>query len=130
MYSRYPAVHCNRGLQPLRGPHLALCDRKESHGQAAYALRPGFQGQKQCHQHRSREQQRHHLYQTQLSTGSGNSHRSVQPARQYRHSVSVTMAATDSSPVEIKFAKLMAFLSISFVICWMPQMVSTGWIPF
>lgn len=70
------------------------------------------------------------LYQTQLSTGSGNSHRSVQPARQYRHSVSVTMAATDSSPVEIKFAKLMAFLSISFVICWMPQMVSTGWIPF
>ncbi|KAI8041569.1 hypothetical protein M5D96_005834 [Drosophila gunungcola] len=64
------------------------------------------------------------LYQTQLSSGSGSSHRSVQPTRQYRHSVSVTMAATDSSPVEIKFAKLMAFLSISFVICWMPQMIA------
>ncbi|XP_044312602.1 prostaglandin D2 receptor [Drosophila rhopaloa] len=64
------------------------------------------------------------LYQTQLSSGSGGSHRSAQPARQFRHSVSVTMAATDSSPVEIKFAKLMAFLSISFVICWMPQMIA------
>ncbi|XP_017059016.1 prostaglandin D2 receptor [Drosophila ficusphila] len=64
------------------------------------------------------------LYQTQLSSGSGNSHRSVQPTRPFRHSVSVTMAATDSSPVEIKFAKLMAFLSISFVICWMPQMIA------
>ncbi|KAH8379316.1 hypothetical protein KR009_004179 [Drosophila setifemur] len=68
------------------------------------------------------------LYQTQLSSGSGGSgHRShQQPARQYRQSVSVTMAASESSPVEIKFAKLMAFLSISFVICWMPQMVSGG----
>jgi len=64
------------------------------------------------------------LYQTQLSSGSGGSHRGVHPTRQFRHSVSVTMAATESSPVEIKFAKLMAFLSISFVICWMPQMVS------
>ncbi|EDV40502.1 uncharacterized protein Dana_GF10543 [Drosophila ananassae] len=65
------------------------------------------------------------LYQTQLSSGSGGSgHRSVQPARQFRQSVSVTMSATESSPVEIKFAKLMAFLSISFVICWMPQMIA------
>ncbi|KAH8303636.1 hypothetical protein KR018_009180 [Drosophila ironensis] len=65
------------------------------------------------------------LYQTQLSSGSGgSSHRSSQPARHFRQSVSVTMAATESSPVEIKFAKLMAFLSISFVICWMPQMIA------
>lgn len=28
-----------------------------------------------------------------------------------------------TSPDEIRFAKLMLFLSISFVICWMPQMV-------
>uniref|UniRef100_A0A0A1WV07 Isopentenyl-diphosphate delta-isomerase n=1 Tax=Zeugodacus cucurbitae TaxID=28588 RepID=A0A0A1WV07_ZEUCU len=41
----------------------------------------------------------------------------------YHHSNSVTMTA-DASPDEIKFAKLMAYLSISFVICWMPQMVS------
>ncbi|KAH8329655.1 hypothetical protein KR074_007023 [Drosophila pseudoananassae] len=65
------------------------------------------------------------LYQTQLScAGEGSGHRSVQAARQYRQSVSVTMSATESSPVEIKFAKLMAFLSISFVICWMPQMIA------
>ncbi|XP_067644872.1 prostaglandin D2 receptor [Eurosta solidaginis] len=42
----------------------------------------------------------------------------------YHHqSNSVTMTA-DASPDEIKFAKLMAFLSISFVICWMPQMIA------
>ncbi|XP_037953411.1 prostaglandin D2 receptor-like [Teleopsis dalmanni] len=41
----------------------------------------------------------------------------------YHHSNSVTMTAA-SSPDEIKFAKLMAFLSISFVICWMPQMIA------
>ncbi|KAH8342541.1 hypothetical protein KR059_012506 [Drosophila kikkawai] len=66
------------------------------------------------------------LYQTQLSSGSGGSgsHRGAYPNRHYRQSVSVTMAATESSPVEIKFAKLMAFLSISFVICWMPQMIA------
>ncbi|XP_055841980.1 prostaglandin D2 receptor [Episyrphus balteatus] len=33
-------------------------------------------------------------------------------------------ANTTTSPDEIKFAKLMTYLSISFVICWMPQMVS------
>ncbi|XP_055911347.1 prostaglandin D2 receptor [Eupeodes corollae] len=38
------------------------------------------------------------------------------------HSNNVANATT--SPDEIKFAKLMTFLSISFVICWMPQMVS------
>ncbi|XP_022227133.2 uncharacterized protein LOC111077242 [Drosophila obscura] len=67
------------------------------------------------------------LYQTQYSTGSGGSHHTAphrQSARQFQHSVSVTMAGTESSPVEIKFAKLMAFLSISFVICWMPQMIA------
>ncbi|XP_014089457.1 prostaglandin D2 receptor [Bactrocera oleae] len=41
----------------------------------------------------------------------------------YHHSNSVTMTA-DASPDEIKFAKLMAYLSISFVICWMPQMIA------
>uniref|UniRef100_W8B449 Prostacyclin receptor n=3 Tax=Ceratitis capitata TaxID=7213 RepID=W8B449_CERCA len=41
----------------------------------------------------------------------------------YHHSNSVTMTA-DASPDEIKFAKLMAFLSISFVICWMPQLIA------
>ncbi|XP_036337193.1 prostaglandin D2 receptor-like isoform X2 [Rhagoletis pomonella] len=41
----------------------------------------------------------------------------------HHHSNSVTMSA-DASPDEIKFAKLMAFLSISFVICWMPQMIA------
>lgn len=42
---------------------------------------------------------------------------------QYHHTNSVTLTAA-ASPDEIKFAKLMLFLSISFVICWMPQMVS------
>lgn len=41
---------------------------------------------------------------------------------QYHHTNSVTLTAA-ASPDEIKFAKLMLFLSISFVICWMPQMV-------
>ncbi|XP_055914576.1 rhodopsin, GQ-coupled-like [Eupeodes corollae] len=31
---------------------------------------------------------------------------------------------TKASSVDIKFSKLMAFLSLTFVICWMPQMVS------
>lgn len=38
------------------------------------------------------------------------------------HSNSIANSST--SPDEIKFAKLMTFLSISFVICWMPQMMS------
>ncbi|XP_013116889.2 prostaglandin E2 receptor EP2 subtype [Stomoxys calcitrans] len=42
---------------------------------------------------------------------------------QYHHSNSVTLSA-HASPDEIKFAKLMLFLSISFVICWMPQMIA------
>lgn len=42
----------------------------------------------------------------------------------YPHSNNVTLTAA-ASPDEIKFAKLMLFLSISFVICWMPQMVGT-----
>nr|XP_011180612.2 prostaglandin E2 receptor EP2 subtype [Zeugodacus cucurbitae] len=41
----------------------------------------------------------------------------------YHRSNSGTMTA-NTSPDEIKFAKLMAFLSISFVICWMPQMIA------
>uniref|UniRef100_A0A1A9WT73 G-protein coupled receptors family 1 profile domain-containing protein n=1 Tax=Glossina brevipalpis TaxID=37001 RepID=A0A1A9WT73_9MUSC len=41
----------------------------------------------------------------------------------YSHSNSVTLTAA-ASPDEIKFAKLMLFLSISFVICWMPQMIA------
>uniref|UniRef100_A0A1B0FHF4 G-protein coupled receptors family 1 profile domain-containing protein n=1 Tax=Glossina morsitans morsitans TaxID=37546 RepID=A0A1B0FHF4_GLOMM len=41
----------------------------------------------------------------------------------YPHSNNVTLTAA-ASPDEIKFAKLMLFLSISFVICWMPQMVA------
>ncbi|XP_023033158.1 prostaglandin D2 receptor [Drosophila willistoni] len=61
---------------------------------------------------------------TLYSAGSTYSHHSGTPSRQFHHSVSVTMSATDSSPVEIKFAKLMAFLSFSFVICWMPQMIA------
>lgn len=44
------------------------------------------------------------------------------PGASLYHTNSVT--STTSSPDEIKFAKLMAFLSISFVICWMPQMVT------
>jgi len=47
----------------------------------------------------------------------------VPPPRQFHHSNSMNMTS-NTSPDEIKFAKLMAFLSISFVICWMPQMVS------
>ncbi|XP_065360668.1 prostaglandin E2 receptor EP2 subtype [Calliphora vicina] len=42
---------------------------------------------------------------------------------QYHHTNSVTLTAA-ASPDEIKFAKLMLFLSISFVICWMPQMIA------
>lgn len=60
------------------------------------------------------------LYQAQYSTGSG--HHNLPPPRQFHHSNSVTMTAA-TSPDEIKFAKLMAFLSLSFVLCWMPQMV-------
>ncbi|KAH8415723.1 hypothetical protein KR222_010759, partial [Zaprionus bogoriensis] len=45
------------------------------------------------------------------------------PPRQFHHSNSVTMTSA-TSPDEIKFAKLMAFLSISFVLCWMPQMIA------
>lgn len=60
------------------------------------------------------------------STGGGSSHYNMPPPRQFHHSNSVTMTA-ETSPDEIKFAKLMAFLSISFVICWMPQMVSYRW---
>ncbi|EDX10878.1 GD14720 [Drosophila simulans] len=44
------------------------------------------------------------LYQTQLSTGSGNSHRSVQPARQYRHSIAIPLAiAPNRVPASNKF---------------------------
>ncbi|TDG53084.1 hypothetical protein AWZ03_000627 [Drosophila navojoa] len=57
------------------------------------------------------------------STGGGSSHYNMPPPRQFHHSNSVTMTA-ETSPDEIKFAKLMAFLSISFVICWMPQMIA------
>lgn len=57
------------------------------------------------------------LYQAQYNTGSN-----MPPPRQFHHSNSVTMTSA-TSPDEIKFAKLMAFLSISFVLCWMPQMV-------
>ncbi|XP_030385643.1 prostaglandin E2 receptor EP2 subtype isoform X2 [Scaptodrosophila lebanonensis] len=60
------------------------------------------------------------LYQSQYSTTSSHN---VPPPRQFYHSNSVTMTA-QTSPNEIKFAKLMAFLSISFVVCWMPQMIS------
>ncbi|XP_037819736.1 prostaglandin E2 receptor EP2 subtype-like [Lucilia sericata] len=42
---------------------------------------------------------------------------------QYHHTNSVNLTAA-ASPDEIKFAKLMLFLSISFVICWMPQMIA------
>lgn len=67
------------------------------------------------------------LYQAQpYSTSTSSSHQynhNMPPPRQFHHSNSVTMTA-ETSPDEIKFAKLMAFLSISFVICWMPQMVS------
>lgn len=42
----------------------------------------------------------------------------------YYRSNSCGTVTANTSPDEIKFAKLMAFLSISFVICWMPQMVS------
>lgn len=56
------------------------------------------------------------------STESGNSNGShTAGSTLYNHGSSVT--SHTSSPDEIKFAKLMAFLSISFVICWMPQMV-------
>ncbi|XP_030572470.1 prostaglandin D2 receptor [Drosophila novamexicana] len=61
------------------------------------------------------------LYQAQYSTGSG--HHNLPPPRQFHHSNSVTMTAA-TSPDEIKFAKLMAFLSLSFVLCWMPQMIA------
>lgn len=59
--------------------------------------------------------------------GNGNHHHhhyqsSTTHIPQYHHSNSVTLSA-QASPDEIKFAKLMLFLSISFVICWMPQMV-------
>ncbi|XP_034483605.1 prostacyclin receptor [Drosophila innubila] len=57
------------------------------------------------------------LYQTQFSN------HNVPPPRQFHHSNSVTMTS-QTSPDEIKFAKLMAFLSLSFVICWMPQMIA------
>lgn len=56
------------------------------------------------------------LYQHQQS--------STQHIPHYHHANSVNLTAT-ASPDEIKFAKLMLFLSISFVICWMPQMVSS-----
>ncbi|XP_075161576.1 prostacyclin receptor [Haematobia irritans] len=58
------------------------------------------------------------LYQ-QNGGGGGTTHH----VPQYHHSNSVTLSA-QASPDEIKFAKLMLFLSISFVICWMPQMIA------
>ncbi|CAD7002893.1 unnamed protein product [Ceratitis capitata] len=42
----------------------------------------------------------------------------------YYRSNSCGTVTANTSPDEIKFAKLMAFLSISFVICWMPQMIA------
>ncbi|XP_060657044.1 alpha-1B adrenergic receptor isoform X2 [Drosophila nasuta] len=58
------------------------------------------------------------LYQAQYST-----HHNAPPPRQFHHSNSVTMTSS-TSPDEIKFAKLMAILSLSFVVCWMPQMIA------
>ncbi|ALC42979.1 CG7497 [Drosophila busckii] len=62
------------------------------------------------------------LFQSHPSTGNSLLH-NMPPPRQFHHSNSVTMTA-ETSPDEIKFAKLMAFLSISFVVCWMPQMIA------
>ncbi|KAM8708969.1 hypothetical protein ACLKA7_015869 [Drosophila subpalustris] len=59
------------------------------------------------------------LYQHSTQFSSHN----VPPPRQFHHSNSVTMTS-HTSPDEIKFAKLMAFLSLSFVVCWMPQMIA------
>ncbi|EDV96195.1 GH16125 [Drosophila grimshawi] len=61
------------------------------------------------------------LYQSQYTHNSSNYN--MPPPRQFHHSNSVTMQSA-TSPHEIKFAKLMAILSISFVVCWMPQMIA------
>ncbi|XP_018784930.1 PREDICTED: prostaglandin E2 receptor EP2 subtype-like [Bactrocera latifrons] len=76
---------------------------------------------------RKRASKRHIHYDTlQRETGSiqwieGKSNSSGSSL--YHRSNSGTMTA-NTSPDEIKFAKLMALLSICFVICWMPQMIA------
>ncbi|KAL5292339.1 hypothetical protein ACFFRR_011253 [Megaselia abdita] len=59
--------------------------------------------------------------------GGGSLKRNEQNAPPFLHSNSVQSQRSNSSSKsdEIQFAKLMTVLSCSFVICWMPQMVST-----
>lgn len=61
--------------------------------------------------------------------GGGSLKRNEHNSPPFLHSNSVQSQRSNPSSQsdEIKFAKLMTVLSCSFVICWMPQMVSSDW---